>query len=391
MGLEEGSQILFEQSANFIAVQKGLFGEFRKTISGVERTFHLSDTNLLFPGPLETLGELIGIPKLVSHQYRERGEMLACYHQDRDEFERYAVRDAEITAKAYHAITEKLAQYGLPMRNTVGSIYENYAAPLIKAADYASLGYKLNKRWDPVNKFYQDYLEPRASAQDFARSYFGGRNELFGRGKFPGEVYDYDLVSAYGSVMENLPHWDFHTIHAAWDPQKLYNYLTENPTALGQFRIAFKFRDSVEYPTLPVPIEGNLIFPLQGETVCTAQEFLVSYPLLESCQVHGRYFHPKGPGAIADITKSLVQKRREARAKGDRFSDSLLKILINSGYGKTGQGLRHKRSTDLENSTKDRVVTSEIPPSKITNPAIAGFITGFVRGVIGERSGAHRG
>ncbi len=60
MGLEEGSQILFEENSNFLAVQKGLFGEFKKTILGVERTFNLSDTNLLFPGPLEALGELIG-------------------------------------------------------------------------------------------------------------------------------------------------------------------------------------------------------------------------------------------------------------------------------------------------------------------------------------------
>ena len=35
-----------------------------------------------------------------------------------------------------------------------------------------------------------------------------------------------------------------------------------------------------------------------------------------------------GRGAIADITKSLVQKRQEARTNGDRFSDSLLKIVI---------------------------------------------------------------
>lgn len=115
-----------------------------------------------------------------------------------------------------------------------------------------------------------------------------------------------------------------------------------------------------------MPIEGNLIFPLQGETICSAQEFPVSYPMLESCKVYGRYFHPRGPGAIADITESLVRRRREAQALGDKFGDALLKIVINSGYGKTGQGLRHKRSTDLENSTKERVVTSEIPPSKNT-------------------------
>ena len=384
MGLAEGSQILFEEESNFLAVQKGLFGAFKRTIMGVERIFNLSDTNLPFQSVLENLGELIGIPKLDSHEYRERGEMLDWYLQDQEEFESYAVRDAEITAKFYRAVREKLNQYGLPMRETVGSIYENYSAPLIKKADYSSQGYKLNKRWDPIHKFYRENLEPRSTAQDCEKSYFGGRNELFGRGKFPGEVFDYDLVSAYGSVMEHLPHWDFDTVNAVWDAQKLYNYLTENPTALGKFLITFKFKDSVEYPTLPVPIDGNLIFPLRGETVCTAQEFLVSYPMLESCEVHGRYFHPKGAGAIADITKSLVQKRREARANGDKFGDRLLKIVINSGYGKTGQGLRHKRSTDLENSTNDRVVTSEIPPSKITNPAVASFITGYIRGVIGE-------
>ena len=384
MGLQEGSNILFEEDSNFLAVQKGLFGEFKKTILGVKRTFYLSDTNLLFPGPLETLGELIGIPKLDSHEYRERGEMLAWYHENREEFEKYAVRDAEITAKFYKAMEEKLAEYGLPMRSTVGSIYENYAAPLIKKADYPSLGYKLTKRWDPIRKFYREKLEPRSTAQEFDKSYFGGRNELFARGKFPGGVFDYDLTSAYGSVMEHLPHWDFDTVHTVWDPHKLYTYLSENPTALGLFRISFKFKNWVYFPTLLVPFEGNLIFPLQGETVCTAQEFLVSYPMLESCEVHGRYFHPKGPGAIADITKSLVQKRREAPADGDKFGDALLKIVINSGYGKTGQGLRDKRTLDLENSTKERVVTSEIPPSKITNPAIAGYITGFVRGVIGE-------
>ena len=129
MGLAEGSHILFEENANFVAVQKGLFGEFKRTILDTERTFHLSDTYLLYPASLEKLGELVGIPKLASHQYRERGEMLAWYHEDQEEFKRYAVRDAEITAKAYQAIGDKLSEYGLPMRNTVGSIYENYAAP----------------------------------------------------------------------------------------------------------------------------------------------------------------------------------------------------------------------------------------------------------------------
>ena len=53
MGLEEGAGILFEDGSNFIAVQKGLFGDFKRTILSIERTFRLSDTFLIFPASLE--------------------------------------------------------------------------------------------------------------------------------------------------------------------------------------------------------------------------------------------------------------------------------------------------------------------------------------------------
>lgn len=55
------------------------------------------------------------------------------------------------------------------------------------------------------------------------------------------------------------------------------------------------------------------------------------------------------------------------------------KEIVNSTYGKTGQGLRERRVYDLRDAD-----TKLLPPSEITNPAFAAFITAFCRGVLGE-------
>ena len=53
------------------------------------------------------------------------------------------------------------------------------------------------------------------------------------------------------------------------------------------------------------------------------------------------------------------------------------KEMMNSVYGKTAQGLREKRLYDLR--TRDMKV---LPPSKITNPYFASYITSFVRATL---------
>jgi hypothetical protein len=55
------------------------------------------------------------------------------------------------------------------------------------------------------------------------------------------------------------------------------------------------------------------------------------------------------------------------------------KEIVNSTYGKTGQGLRERRVYDLRDAD-----TKLLPPSEVTNPAFAAFITAFCRGVLGE-------
>lgn len=63
----------------------------------------------------------------------------------------------------------------------------------------------------------------------------------------------------------------------------------------------------------------------------------------------------------------------------ERHPPHLWKEIVNSTYGKTAQGLRERRIYDLRDAE-----TKVLPPSDITNPAFASFITAFCRGVLGE-------
>jgi hypothetical protein len=55
------------------------------------------------------------------------------------------------------------------------------------------------------------------------------------------------------------------------------------------------------------------------------------------------------------------------------------KEICNSTYGKTAQGLHKKRVYDLRSDD-----TKPLPPSKITQPFFAAYITSAVRAVLGE-------
>jgi len=114
------------------------------------------------------------------------------------------------------------------------------------------------------------------------------------------------------------------------------------------------------------------------------QEFMASYPHLESCEIIAWVYPSSGDSPIVNFTQALKDRRNNAKAAGDRLGDAIWKLVLNAGYGKFAQGVRTKQSVDLDNSTTDNIVRSPIPPSKTTNPAIAAFITGWCRALIAE-------
>jgi hypothetical protein len=71
-------------------------------------------------------------------------------------------------------------------------------------------------------------------------------------------------------------------------------------------------------------------------------------------------------------------KRRASYPKGTLLN-MFWKEISNSSYGKTAQGLRERRVFDVQSKESEA-----LPPSRITNPFYAAFITSFVRGVLSE-------
>jgi hypothetical protein len=70
--------------------------------------------------------------------------------------------------------------------------------------------------------------------------------------------------------------------------------------------------------------------------------------------------------------------RRNQHEKGT-LENLFWKEMTNGTYGKTAQGVREKKC--FNSRTGDSL---QLPPSKITNPFIAAFVTSFVRATLGE-------
>jgi len=342
---------------------------------------NLWDSMLLHPGSLESLGNLIDMPKLESHGYREGGKMLDWYRENPDAFRTYALRDAEVAVKFYKSYHAKIAEAGLVSGKTIGSVFERAAAQVIEDADFHNLLYQRKKVWN--GKYSVKRLIPTKAANDFIPAYSGGKNETYLFGQYDLPVHDYDLTGAYSATIGMLPSWTTKG-QVFTSPKKLYKFATRDPLALGRIHINFSFRHDVKYPGLPVASENGVIFPRSGETDVMLQEFMTAYPYLETCDVVGWVYPSYGDSPLVNMTRELKERRNQAKVSGDKLGDAIWKLVLNAGYGKFAQGVRAKDSIDLDNSTTNKIVRSPIPPSKTTNPAIAAYITGWCRSLIAE-------
>ena len=74
-----------------------------------------------------------------------------------------------------------------------------------------------------------------------------------------------------------------------------------------------------------------------------------------------------------------IEERTKHKKENRKFEQQFWKEVGNSTYGKTAQGLTQKRVYDLRD---DAMV--QLPPSRVTQPFFASFITSFTRAVLGE-------
>ena len=346
----------------------------------------LVDTMAIAPGgtSLNAVGDLHGFPKIpLPSGMIERMDLLL--EHDPDLFRDYAIRDAEIAAKHAYRMQQFCEEEGLgdEVPLTIGSMATKFLTSAwaengINKADVLGTEEVTEKVWTgkrsrKVKKtIFQTLVaeyEPIAT-----EAFHGGRNEAYMFGPTHDDFwFDFDLAGAYSTAMAAIKIPDWQGIRPSKD---LDDYVCEN---LGLARIKFKFPDSVQYPCLPVRSNHGLIFPLEGETYCGSPEIQLARELGAELQIQNGIIVPwLNDTRPFMVFSKKVRENRKLLDKGSVF-ERAWKEIGNSVYGKIAQGLREKR---VYNSRTEKSET--LPPSEITQPYLAAYITSLVRAVLSE-------
>lgn len=349
----------------------------------------LRDSMLLAPAgqqSLAALGKLVGKEKIVL----DEGEIEAMdklLKEDPEKFDRYAIRDPEICVDAALKMMDLNFQLTgkAEVPPTLSSIGLNYLFKLWKELDinaHAVLGLEVIEEggWSRARKrrYTRKKIVPVATRHMYeslaTECYHGGRNEqyIFGaghRGVWP----DYDLCGAYTTALSiiGVPKWpEVRQTRDADDFQ---------PSTLGYARVRFRFQPGTLFPCFPVRSASGLIFPLTGESFCCAPEIYLATKMGAEVIIENGIILPADMSVRPfEAFVTDCQRRRKSHAKGT-FDEQFWKEIGNSLYGKTAQGLHMKRVFDSRTGGRGL-----LPPSRITNPYFAGYVTSLVRAVLGE-------
>lgn len=356
----------------------------------------LRDTMLLTPATSKSLweiGKLVDVPKLTldpdpARDRHYKANMDELLRDKPDVFEKYAINDAVICVRYLERL---IAMYD--------GIFGERSAPATLTAigvDLLQKSWKENLKIDELDVIGKERMKTKYYSKRLGRfkhrtenvdldsvhihiplateCYHGGRGEQFWFGPaFEDDWTDYDLSGAYPTGMALIGYPDWRNIRPSLN---LNDYTADT---LGVAVVDFEFPKAVRFPTMPVRTDNGLVFPRKGRSHCAAPEIALARSLGAKIKILHGVIVPMDPErpVFRDFIRDCVNKR-QSYPKGS-LDNLFWKELSNSSYGKTAQGLRAKRVFDLRDQDM-----KPLPPSKITNPFFAAFITSFVRAALGE-------
>lgn len=354
---------------------------------------------------LASIGEALGLPKLKlpnGYKIERMDELLV---GDRNSFEAYALRDAEIAAKYFvklQALAKKVAKakelpatasgHGVALfRQTLKDSNVDFNRAF-GVRDHTPIVFDEATGRPRKGKTEQVRINRRDMYEHFIKKcYHGGHNECFMAGPTSlGLFNDFDLAGAYTTGMVDFPVLDFDKpARISRSPDDYRGHV------VGFAHIQFTYPASTRFPALPVESHAHgLIYPLSGESYCTAPEIEVA--LNQGCEItilDGVIYEQVEdlPRMFEPFVTKIRELRSDYRQQYDRsvvqgrpksgllLWEKYIKLVGNGLYGKTAQGLKEKRAFDA-----GELKSVELPPSAITFAACAAHVTGFVRAVMVE-------
>ena len=362
---------------------------------------------------LADLGKTIGVPKVEIPKQFSKDRMDTFMELDFPSYLAYASTDAVIsllyTSSIYGINKEQPPTLLSAGTNIIRDIIaEEYNAKTPKEFNAVYRGIqsvvKGMRKQDGKKGFYEekDYEPINENArllQDMAPlAYHGGYNSCSEVGFYTNETYDYDLQNAYPTAMCLVPDID-------WDDCILEEYNPGHVLTLADFddthgcrniiapifaNVTFSFPDEVQYPCLPMNVEGVPVFVKSstgsaGIYACGPELYLAlrlgariivnrGFKARPRTKVDGNVQY-----SLRAAVKQLVGDRRVAKklcGKGS-LEELVLKLFVNGFYGKIAQSVKQRSRWS---AYKD--VMEDIGVSPITNAVSAAMITSIIRAVL---------
>jgi len=206
----------------------------------------------------------------------------------------------------------------------------------------------------------------------YIANYKGGRNECFMYGMDQETVwYDYDLSSAYTTVLSMAGHPDYDNCRLITQielaeltkEEILYSYLI--------IQTDFEFPLETKYPSIPCYVDENCtVYPLKGNCIITGSEYLLAKAQKCKFSIREIYYTPFNHDNSSytkpfnEVIKIVQEKRRE-HEKGS-ISNYMYKEIGNSIYGSVVRGIGNKQKYDISTKSYKR-----LDGDTLSNPLIA--------------------
>jgi hypothetical protein len=267
-------------------------------------TLLMMDNANLFPGSVESWGKSLGFPKLKRPPYKA----------DNTEWWPYCKRDVEIMVRLWEEWFPFLDEHQLgTFRATIGS----------QAFGGFRHGYMHNR--------IEIHDDEEAIALERA-AYLGGRTEAFYVGRVEGrELYKLDVNSMYPYVMHTFQYPTRLKARGTAIPIPQLAKLVDKGGVIAEVTV------EIDAPVYPLKEEGKNVYPV-GElrTTLTTPELLFALKRGWVREVHAFATYATRRLFYWYVTYFYDLKRSYER-DGDRLRRQLVKLLLNSLYGKFGQ------------------------------------------------------
>lgn len=276
-----------------------------------KNTIRFQDSANLFKTSLKNIGKAMGYKKYDTPDKFTLGLRSKITKKDWV----YCERDCEIVFKAVVKFKDWIFKY-----------YDCNIGCTI-----ASTALKVWKTNWGIDLYVDDYVN-----EEFRKSYYGGRTEVFIKGHVETPMNYYDINSLYSSVYGSIKYPDPSRMKIG-NGLKEFRKVIKNERYEGTAYIELYTEN--EIPILPVRIEGKLVFPkgsIKGNYNFNEIRFALSngYRIINV----GRFIYsPFIDSPFAGYVRDIYSKRLEYQSAGDEMGETFCKYLLNSLYGKFGE------------------------------------------------------